>query len=1112
MLSIILLFTFISLSNIKCTTYFRNIKKIDFNNYYFVVLTDGLYLYNNNLLNCSKIFNFNSSIYKNSGDKIILTKLEEERNSFILCLINKYLFIYDAKKNKIKYHLLNDKAITTDNYCNLMPYKINDNLLSFIFVFSNSANLNFYYYDYNFNNKKIELKNESAFYNLMITSNRINCQINSYLSYINCFSYYTNDNNKYLLSTIFSIDENNLDIIKQDTYNYTLGKIVNEIKSVLSFNNKFFICLSSGDEKRLVCYINVYNQTSHFEKMGCTFGTDFKPYYKMFFFNETGNFIVTARYSLETGMLNSYTNEIKACSKFKMFPGQSDNGDDYSIIFNNTLNEYKLLNYLDFKNSGICEDKTNLISQDDEQIIISSIPTNIAYTTENLFTTNIPNTVKITQNENDDYSDNISNIINNNETTDYFINNNYGSSYNIIFRTDLIIPNIIYKKEVTNKTKEEIFSDINNVLKDREIGVNYEIKGEDFTIIIKPTNSTPLPNTTYVEFDECEQIIRKEYNISDSSIITFLQIEIDNDDQNSLYNQIKYFTYDDQMRELDLSICGDLDTKIHYAIKNNSNLDISSISDFQQLGIDILNIKDEFFNDLCFSYSDSNNDMILEDRIKYLYQNYSLCESGCTYNNIDIENMNIACICKIKGNDNESFLNITPLFFEQPKEASFFDSNIGVVKCYNLVFSMNNKGKNIGFIVFSILFLFYIIFMICYCRNGIEPVKEYLLKEMTKNGYLKNKKINNSRNKINNNSKKKNTNNNKRIMKAKNNKNSNPIKKQKQGNKNKRIRPMKIKNNNSINLNHLIGININKSKNKENSRTNSVIQPLYKKKSTTKKLTKKVEEDSEDMNNFGIVKMNLNNYKNYFPKESNQSLHNYTFDEAIKYDKRNIFRIAYIYLLSKQIIFRTFLQRSPIELYPLRFILFIFMFSCDFALNALFYFNDNISKKYHYAKNLFLLAFSSNITIIIYSTLVSYFLITLLNKLSNSSNAIRNVFTSVEQKIKFNKKFKINDNMKKNVHTRIVNILDKLKIKIAFLFLIETILILFFWYFVTAFCHVYSSTQTSWLLDSFLSILSRLIIELIFSFLYGKLYQISVASNFKTLYKIVMFFYDFNCN
>jgi len=102
---------------------------------------------------------------------------------------------------------------------------------------------------------------------------------------------------------------------------------------------------------------------------------------------------------------------------------------------------------------------------------------------------------------------------------------------------------------------------MSQVLKNIKIGVNYEIKGEDFTIIIKPTNSTPLPNITHIEFDECEQIIRKEYNISDSSITTFLQIKIDNNEQNSLYNQIKYFTYDDQMRELDLSVCGDLDNK-----------------------------------------------------------------------------------------------------------------------------------------------------------------------------------------------------------------------------------------------------------------------------------------------------------------------------------------------------------------------------------------------------------------------------------------------------------------------------------------------------------------------------------------------------------------------
>ena len=244
--------------------------------------------------------------------------------------------------------------------------------------------------------------------------------------------------------------------------------------------------------------------------------------------------------------------------------------------------------------------------------------------------------------------------------------------------------------------------------------------------------------------------------------------------------------------------------------------------------------------------------------------------------------------------------------------------------------------------------------------------------------------------------------------------------------------------------------------------------------------------------------------------DSNQSLHNYTFDEAIKYDRRNIFRIFYIYLLSKQIIFHTFLLRSSLELFPLRFTLFIFILSCDLALNALFYLNDNISKKYHYAKNLFLFAFSNNLTIIIYSTLVSSFLMILMTKLSNPSKAIRNIFRKEEKKIKFKKKYKINENRKKEIHIEVLNVFKKFKIKLFFLFFFEIILILFFYYFVTAFCHVYSSTQTSWLLDGFLSILSRFFIELISALIFAKLYRVAVASNMQTLYKIVMCLYELN--
>ena len=89
---------------------------------------------------------------------------------------------------------------------------MNGGFLSFVFVLSKkkATNLNFYYYYFNRNDNKIELKKESPFNNIMVKNNKINCQINSYLSNINCFSYYTNDNKEYLISTIFSVDEDKL--------------------------------------------------------------------------------------------------------------------------------------------------------------------------------------------------------------------------------------------------------------------------------------------------------------------------------------------------------------------------------------------------------------------------------------------------------------------------------------------------------------------------------------------------------------------------------------------------------------------------------------------------------------------------------------------------------------------------------------------------------------------------------------------------------------------------------------------------------------------------------------------------------------------------------------
>ena len=134
---------------------------------------------------------------------------------------------------------------------------------------------------------------------------------------------------------------------------------------------------------------------------------------------------------------------------------------------------------------------------------------------------------------------------------------------------------------------------------------------------------------------------------------------------------------------------------------------------------------------------------------------------------------------------------------------------------------------------------------------------------------------------------------------------------------------------------------------------------------------------------------------------------------------------------------------------------------------------------------------------------------TLFTNLSSSSSQIRDIFIQEEEKIKKKKNYIVTEKRKKEIYIEIENILNTHKIKVLFLISFECLLMLFFWYYVTIFCHVYYSTQLSWLLDSFLTMLSRLVFIAILCLGFAKLYRISVVSNIHCIYKFVIFLYSF---
>ena len=672
-----------------------------------------------------------------------------------------------------------------------------------------------------------------------------------------------------------------------------------------------------------------------------------------------------------------------------------------------------------------------------------------------------------------------------------------------------------------NRTKEQLIQNLSELFENVEIGQTYEIKGDDYNVKISPTNATDLSSVSHVNFTKCVELLRTVNGISPSRYITFMQLEINNTNSKSLINKIEYQAYDDNKKLLNLSICENEDVIVTHSIKSSSLFDKVSASLFKDLGIDIFNINDSFFTDVCHSYSDSENDMTLKDRIKQIFQNFSLCEEGCSYDEIDLGNMTVNCNCKVKSSVNIDNITVNLLPYEDK------NANFKIIKCYNLVFSLKGKLTNIGFWIFLILVMTHIPFLILYFRKGIDPIREYIIGQMEKYGYIeksKNKNINNSYNtknkKIKDNKSKSNSKINKKKKIGKKNASPPKNKNNEQKSKTKKIKSIKINKRNKVktkgmtSLNHKSSIDITNSNNLLDSKQINMLvtQDNKEEKKIIKFKTKKniKNEKSNNIFNFNIININIKNKKRtYKPLDSNKILNNYTFEEAIKYDYRSICLVYYIILLSKQAVFHAFLFNSPLEIFPLRFCLFIFIYSSDLALNAFFYLDDKISEKYYYTKSLFLFAFSNNITVILLSTLVGFLFMTLFTNLSNLTNEIRNAFRNEEKKLMKNKKYTVTEKRKKEVLTEIDKILKKYKIKIIILIIIEFLLMLFFWYYVTAFCHVYNSTQYSWLFDSFLSILSRTVIDFLLPLGLSKLYRLAVESNIKCLYKIVLFFYSF---
>ena len=123
---------------------------------------------------------------------------------------------------------------------------------------------------------------------------------------------------------------------------------------------------------------------------------------------------------------------------------------------------------------------------------------------------------------------------------------------------------------------------------------------------------------------------------------------------------------------------------------------------------------------------------------------------------------------------------------------------------------------------------------------------------------------------------------------------------------------------------------------------------------------------------------------------------------------------------------------------------------------------------------------------ILYSTIATQIISSLLEKLSLSQDEIKNIKENYNLKI-FNKEVK--------------KAMKYMIIKCILFFIVSTILLVGFWYYLSAFCAVYYNTQIPLIKDNFFSFLTSMLYPFLLDLIPFVLRIISLRNEIKCLYK-----------
>lgn len=654
-------------------------------------------------------------------------------------------------------------------------------------------------------------------------------------------------------------------------------------------------------------------------------------------------------------------------------------------------------------------------------------------------------------------------------------------------------------------------------------------------------------NLSIIDLAECESAIREANNINDDTPLNLLKFEKLSNLSIQKNVQYEIFAFNSS-KKLNLSVCKDKPVDIYIPIELNE-LTKLKYEDLKAQGYDLFDKKSSFYTDICTPYDSPNGtDVALSTRNSEFYNSTETsCQANCEYGDYISESSYLKCVCSVVEED----INL-----EQPEKytgkvfaKSFYDvlknSNYEIVKCYRLVFRLNNFISNIGCIISISLFLLYSISLILYICTGITKFRIDISKILVNDEKKENTLEDNIDNIINEDK------NNVNIYLSK--------KERKNKNKTKAVHfvkdikePKKEKFKKNVNMKHYQSekiINIKKKsklKSNQTSNTESEKKKIFKSEnvnSPPRKISSNKESDKTNKikndisigktsnsnnsnlnlkNNIILLNNNLfqggqkvikkpksifskmiknNNEISITPKKvknidkikkdqkfSNYELNDMEYLEAVKHDKRQFHQIYWSILSREHLIIFTFFHWNDHNINSIKLSRFFFLVCTDMAMNVFFFTDESMHKIYKsYGKWDFL----QNIPQIIYSTLISQALEIFICFLTLTDKH----FYQIKQ-IKFESI---------NSMIPVFKIMNCIKIKLGIFYIFTFILFFSYWYIVTAFCSVYRNTQIIFIKDSIFSFIGGILYPFGLYFISALLRIISLKSkkgNLGCIYKL----------